>query len=416
MRLSMRHPRPVLAAGGLVTVAALLLSTRLTFDESMKTMRPRGNRGMEVGEEVARHFGSGFDSMLLVLTGQSLPEVLELSERAVAGARELIEAGVLQGVSGVPSLIPAPQRQQEALAWLARERRRALDIGRIRSTFAREATRQGLRAEGFAPGLALLAEAVGLSRPVGVADFQASEQTALLLGRFLRHTPRGWKSAVYLYPPARQWRREPPPQAVELARKLGPRAVLSGVNVINQRVRQRVLRDGWIAGILGLILVALILWLNFKSLRLGLLGLTPVMVGIAWMLGAMVLARIQMNFMNIFVTTMIIGIGVDYALYVLHRYRETAGASPREVECGLVETGNAVVMASLATIIGFGSITFSSYPGLRTTGEVAILGAFCACFVTITLLPAWLAWRHVEVAPLPASAPEPALEPELRQA
>jgi hypothetical protein len=160
MRFSMRHPRPVLAAGGLVTVAALLLSTRLTFDESMKTMRPRGNRGMEVAEEVARHFGSGFDSMLLVLTGRSLPEVLELSERAVAGARELIEAGVLQGVSGVPSLIPAPQRQQEALAWLARERRRALDMAHPRDLHprggpagpARRGVRAGARAAGGGGG------------------------------------------------------------------------------------------------------------------------------------------------------------------------------------------------------------------------------------------------------------------------
>ncbi len=408
MRFSMRHPRPVLLGGALVTVAALALSLRLSFDESMKTMRPRGNRGMEVAEEVSRHFGSGFDSMLLVLTGERLSEVLELSERAVAGARELIEEGVLQGVSGVPSLIPAPQKQQEALAWLAHGRRGPLDFGRIRATFARAAAAQGLRAEGFGQGLELLEEALTLSRPVGVADFQASDQTALLLGRFLRRTPSGWKSAIYLYPAAGKWRREPPPQAVELARELGDRAVLSGVNVINQRVRQRVLRDGWIAGILGLVLVALILWVNFKNLRLGLLGLTPVLVGIAWMLGAMVLARIQMNFINIFVTTMIIGIGVDYAVYVLHRYREVSGASPAEVERGLIETGNAVVMASLATILGFGSITFSSYPGLQTTGKVAILGAFCACFVTITLLPAWLAWRHVEVEPLADDVPETA--------
>ena len=111
-----------------------------------------------------------------------------------------------------------------------------------------------------------------------------------------------------------------------------------------------------------------------------------------------------MNFINIFVTTMIIGIGVDYAVYVLHRYREVGGASGKEVERGLVETGNAVVMASLSTILGFGSITFSSYPGLQSTGKVAILGAFCACFVTITLLPAWLAWRHVEVEPVAEGA------------
>jgi hypothetical protein len=408
MRFSMRRPRLVLAAGALLTVGALALATGLTFDESMKTMRPRGNRGMEVTEDVGRHFGSGFDSMLLLLRAPTLPAVLELSERAAAGARELVERGVLQGFSGVPSLIPAPQTQRDALAWLARARQGPLAMARIRTTFAREAAAQGLRVEPFAAGLGLLDEAVGLAAPVGVEALQANEQTALLLGRFLRRTPGGWKSALYLSPPAGKWRREPPPQAVELADDLGPQAVLTGVNVINQRVRQRVLRDAWIAGVLGFVLVALLLWLDFRSLRLAFLALGPLLVGIAWMLGAMALADIQMNFINIFVTTMIIGIGVDYGVHVLHRYRELARHSSAEVERGLVETGNAVVVAALATIVGFGSITFSSYPGLVTTGKVAILGAFCTCLVAITLLPAWLAWRHVQVEPLPESEPEPA--------
>ncbi|HEX5760969.1 MAG TPA: MMPL family transporter, partial [Thermoanaerobaculia bacterium] len=166
MRFSMRHPRPVLLAGAAATLVLLACSTRLGFDESMRTMRPRGNRGTEVAEQVGRHFGSGFDSMLVVLTGERLSQVLELSERATAGARELVEEGVLQGVSGVSSLIPAPQQQQEALGWLARARAGALDLRRIRATFARQAAAQGLRADGFAPGLELLERAVTLSRPV----------------------------------------------------------------------------------------------------------------------------------------------------------------------------------------------------------------------------------------------------------
>ena len=53
--------------------------------------------------------------------------------------------------------------------------------------------------------------------------------------------------------------------------------------------------------------------------------------------------------MNIFVTTMIIGIGVDYGIHLLHRYLETAGRPLRDLEEGLVETGKAVVLAALST-------------------------------------------------------------------
>ena len=97
-----------------------------------------------------------------------------------------------------------------------------------------------------------------------------------------------------------------------------------------------------------------------------------------------------MNFMNIFVTTMIIGIGVDYGIHMVHRYRELSDASDAELEDGLVETGKAIVLAALSTTVGFGSLSFSHYPGLQSMGKVAILGALCTALVAITVLPAYL--------------------------
>jgi uncharacterized protein len=108
----------------------------------------------------------------------------------------------------------------------------------------------------------------------------------------------------------------------------------------------------------------------------------------------MVATRTPMNFINIFVTTMIIGIGVDYGVHVLHRFREVRDLPRDQFESGIVETGKAVVAAALSTIVGFGSIIFSHYPGLQTTGKVAILGTLSTSLITITLLPAILSWRY----------------------
>jgi hypothetical protein len=97
--------------------------------------------------------------------------------------------------------------------------------------------------------------------------------------------------------------------------------------------------------------------------------------------------------MNIFVTTMIIGIGVDYGIHIVHRYRETTTvAGPQRAE-GLVETGKAIVLAALSTVVGFGSLSLSHYPGLQSMGRVAILGAVSTAFVATTMLPAYLALR-----------------------
>jgi predicted RND superfamily exporter protein len=394
MRLSLHHPRPTILIGIVVTLVSLALAVDIEFDESMKTMRPKGNRGIEVAEEVGRKFGSGFDSMSLILTGDTPEEVIELSGRAARGAQRLVETGTLYAYSGVTSLIPPPTQQREALAWLEQERQDALDLDRIQATFARAAAAEGLRVEGFKPGLDLLAQVVSLRDTVGYESFQTTQQTRLLLERYLRRTERGWKAAVYLYPPDNRWRREPPPDAVRLAEELGPQAALSGTNVVNQRIRALVLRDAWIACVLGVVLVAALIWIDFRSFTRTLAALAPLTVGLIWMAGGMVAVNTPMNFINIFVTTMIIGIGVDYGVHVLHRFQEVQDLPREQFEKGIVETGKAVVAASVSTVFGFGSMIFSSYPGLVSTGKVAILGAISTCLVAITLLPAVLSWRY----------------------
>ena len=391
--LCMRHPVAALLTGLALTLAALGLASRLQFDESMKTMRPNGNRGIDVAAEVGKHFGSGFDSMIVVLSGDSLEEVLELSDRAAVGAKGLVDEGILYGFSGATSLIPPERQQREALDWLARERPGDLNMERIRATFAESVAAEGLRPEPFEPGLDLLGNAVSLSQPIGLADFAGQQQTKLLLDRYVTKTDHGWRAAVYLYPPANRWRREAPPQALRMVESLGPHARLAGVNLVNQTVRAMVLRDAWIAALLGFGLVTIILWIDFRSLRDVLLALMPLLVGITLMMGGMVLLDIQMNFINIFVTTMIIGIGVDYGIYILHRYHEVRNLESAESEEGLRETGKAVAAAAMSTIVGFGSIIFSHYPGLRSTGKVAILGALFTSMVAVMLLPAFLSWR-----------------------
>ncbi len=50
MRLSLHHPRPTCLIGVAITLASLALALDIEFDESMKTMRPKGNRGIDVAD------------------------------------------------------------------------------------------------------------------------------------------------------------------------------------------------------------------------------------------------------------------------------------------------------------------------------------------------------------------------------
>ena len=417
MRFSIRRPWVTLAVGAAITVAAVWGALGLRFEEGMKTMRPeKGNRGIEVGEEVARHFDSGFDAMMLMVRGEDLAEVFERTEEAVEGARRLVEEDVLLSYSALTGLLPSPARQREALEWLEAGRGSGrLDRERIAGDFRAALAAEGMRPELFERGLGLFGDALAVEEPVSPGELARDPETSQLLDRFLQRVSDdeggGWVSCVYLYPPHNRWRRHPPPQAVELAEALGPDVVLTGPNVINQLMRQRVRRDAVVAGVLGFLLVAGLLWMDFGKLSDALLSLVPLLVGLVWMLGGMALFGIQMNFMNVFVTTMIIGIGVDYGIHAVHRYKEANGNGVNHLGAGLVETGKAIVVASLSTVVGFGSLATSRYPGLRSTGFVAVLGALATAFVAITLLPAYLSLRERRAGRSAGESGRPDTEP-----
>jgi len=409
MRGANRYPKTALAIGLVVTAAALWAAFGLEFEEGMKSMRPeKGNRGIDVGKEVAAHFDSGFDAMMLMIKGDTLDEIFDRSGRAAEGAQKLADDGVILGYSSLTSIIPPPSRQRADLQWLAHGRESGLlDPDRIEADFHAALAEEGLRSAPFEHGLALFRQALEVDRPMSLDDVSKSAEAGRLLDRYLQRVtpPAGtageqaeagdgagsWVSVVYLYPPHNRWRRRPPPQAVALADQLGPHVVLTGPNVVNQRMRERVRVDAVVAAVLGFLLVAILLWIDFGRLRDAGLALTPLLVGIIWMLGGMDALGIKMNFMNVFVTTMIIGIGVDYGIHAVHRYRENAGSGNGHLSRGLIETGKAIVVASLSTVVGFGSLATSRYPGLRSTGYVAILGALATALVAITLLPAFLA-------------------------
>jgi hypothetical protein len=399
IRFSFRHPVPVLVGGAVITVVTAVLALRLEFVDSIRSMRPEGNRGMLVQDEVAERFGSGFDYMMLILRGDSEEAVIDRTTEVAAAAQELVTSGVLNNVESIVSVLPARSGQREAIEWLAAQRETLLAPGRVAAIFEREAIEVGINPQPFRHGLELLAEAAAVEEPLGVESLAVNRETQRLVERYVRELEDGWRSVVYLYPPPRVWKRDAPPEVKALAASLGPDVQLSGVNLVSARLRDQVKEDAVVAAIVGFVIVALLLWADYRRIDDTLLSLAPLVVGVVWMLGLMAASGVQMNFFNVFVTTMIIGIGVDYGVHMMHRYREVG------VECddtaaqlleGMGETGKAIVLAALSTSVGFGSMSISHYPGLRTMGLVAIMGALATALVAITLLPAFLGLRHPE--------------------
>ena len=394
-RAAMRFPRATLGVAAAVTLGALYLAPGLVFEDSVEALRPSGNRGIVAQEEINRHFGAGFDHMSLVVEAPTLEETLALVDRAANEARRLVDENRLGAFDAVTSVLPSLEGQLQALAELAAGRASGeLDPQRIRADFERACAAEGLRVEPFLDGLALLDGALNPPGPVTRETVLASSQGAQLLDRSLRRVEGGWASVVKVYNLPGSPKREIPQAAVDLAESLGPRVQLTGINVMSRALRGDVRRDAVRSALIGLVLVVVLLAYDFRSWRDAGLALVPLVLGLVWVMGAMVALDLHFNFMNLFVITMILGIGVDYGIHILHRYLEERARPESGVESAVEETSRGVFLAALTTVVGFGSLATSHYPGLVSMGLVALLGAIATALVAITVVPAWLGWRE----------------------
>ncbi len=155
--------------------------------------------------------------------------------------------------------------------------------------------------------------------------------------------------------------------------------------------------------------VTLLMWLNFRTVRWTILALLPLVVGVLWMLLVMELLGMKLNFYNMVVLPAVLGIGNDAGAHLVHRYRERGPGSILQV---LRSTGEHVTMASLTTMMGFAGLLLSFHPGLRSIGELAVVGIGATLLAALVFLPALIQWLEDQTqrpSPEPEAAPTTSL-------
>ncbi|MFI5165123.1 MAG: MMPL family transporter [Thermoanaerobaculales bacterium] len=378
MRWAAAHRRFVLLGAALLSVAAVLALFSISFDDDVRNLRSPANQGVAVQEKAARAFGFSFNSMMIRVEARDLDTVLTKVHQLAAALDQLVDTRVLSGYESLANLVPPRAAQEQALAWLAAHRELA-EPERVRRRLLGALTSHGLVASVFEPGVAALDEALRPGGPVSLEMWRGTP-VQQLVDRSL-HIENGRVSTVInVYAPPGMWRREAPPQLVSLVRSVSG-AHLTGVNLVAQRLRQTVWEDAVLAGVLGLVLVLVVLLYDLRSLSDSLACLLPVAVGVVWALAVMAIAKYPLNLLNVFVITMVIGVGSDYAIYILHRLREGADLED------LAQTGRAVVLSALTAIVGFGTLVTTHYPGLQSMGWMATLGVAFSCFAAVVLVP-----------------------------
>lgn len=133
-----------------------------------------------------------------------------------------------------------------------------------------------------------------------------------------------------------------------------------------------------------IIFIKLVIFQSFKWMGLALL---PLVISFLWLFGLMEIAAWKINFYNIVVLPTILGIGDDSGIHMIHRYIEEGKGSIYKV---VRSTGEHITISALTTMLGFAGLLFSSHPGMRSIGELAVAGIGLMLFNSLVLLPALL--------------------------
>lgn len=154
-----------------------------------------------------------------------------------------------------------------------------------------------------------------------------------------------------------------------------------GENRIGARVLGEMRSDAPVIIIAAIVAVLLILLTDTRSPRAVLLIGGSLGVGVAWMLGVMYLVGLEINVFNQAVLATIIGLGLDNAVHMQHRYAEEGhGSLPKVV----ATTGAASFLATATTAIGFGAAVTASHYGVQSLGWLALVG-FTTTFISSTV-------------------------------
>ncbi|HOX44725.1 MAG TPA: MMPL family transporter [Myxococcota bacterium] len=162
----------------------------------------------------------------------------------------------------------------------------------------------------------------------------------------------------------------------------------AGVGTVFADMIRAMERDGpraVAASLLGVMLLMILIYRRWRPVAL--MGYV-LFYGVVWTTGPLVLLGERLNFLNFIALPITFGIGLDYAVNLYTRYRLEGDGS---MERALVNTGGAVAMCSMTTLIGYSSLLIADNRALFSFGVLSILGEFASLGAALVMIPSTMA-------------------------
>lgn len=173
----------------------------------------------------------------------------------------------------------------------------------------------------------------------------------------------------------------------------GVRVRITGEITLAHEELQIVGERAGISAFLALAMIALTLFIGFRSLPLMLATLGTLVSGLLWSAGFAAATIGALNIISVTFAVLFIGLGVDYAIHLSLRYRELleVGEQPSQALLrGIHDIGPALLLCTVTTSIGFYAFVPTNYAGMAELGLISGTSLFIGLIASLTILPALL--------------------------
>ncbi|RLD39871.1 MAG: hypothetical protein DRI86_16250 [Bacteroidetes bacterium] len=141
--------------------------------------------------------------------------------------------------------------------------------------------------------------------------------------------------------------------------------------------------------ILSLIIIIVLISIMFKNIKIGFISSIPIIITAGISFGIMGFLNIPLSTTTALLSSIAIGIGIDYAVHFLEQYRINAAISDDKVKVAqltMAHSGKAIIFNAIVVIAGFLVLMFSVFPPNRELGALVSLNMFTSFVGTVTIM------------------------------
>ena len=167
--------------------------------------------------------------------------------------------------------------------------------------------------------------------------------------------------------------------------------LVGGFGVVLADLADAVVNGQILSLILATVVVGFLVSILFRSITAGIIAAVPLILSIIITFGLMGVFGIELNIATAMLSSIMIGVGVDYTIHFLWRYRveRFAGKNYTDaVKITLTTTGRGITFNALSVIVGFSALFFSSFLPVQFFGFLVVISIFACLIGALVVVPA----------------------------